>query len=213
MSWIGQYSCGALELTSFRHHLATYVPRIFKFYRLTPEAEACATQIFDDASGISRILKQLAERTQSLESFSVTDNFVHLKMCKERLETEIKFLKQQGIARLITLTEQHHSKDVLSEHFALHHIGIEDLNVPQMEQVHQLAKVMTESVQKEEKIAVHCLAGIGRTSTMLLAAHLLMGDTFDSLRTRIATRNPSFVLTGAQGEFVTSVAQRGSSLA
>ncbi|OYW07389.1 MAG: 50S ribosomal protein L13 [Acidobacteriia bacterium 12-62-4] len=40
-----------------------------------------------------------------------------------------------------------------------------------------MAEIVTAANKNKEKLAVHCLAGIGRTSTMLIAAHILMGKS------------------------------------
>ncbi len=208
LSWIGQYSCGSHDLAPFRTHLKHYVPRIFKFYQLSPEAGAQAIRVFDDVSGISQVLARLAERTSIFANCNVDSESVQIKVCQDRLETEIAFLKKQSIRQLVTLTERHHSKAILANHFQVHHIGIEDLNVPHLEQVQYLADVMTMARQNDEGLAVHCLAGIGRTSTMLIAAQLLMGETLETLQARIAIQNPSFVLAGPQGDFLRSIAHR-----
>lgn len=79
--------------------------------------------------------------------------------------------------------------DRLAKDFSVHHIGIEDLGAPQIEQVQQLA-------------------GIGRTSTMIVGAHLLLGENAEALRVRIRERNPSFASSGKQGAFLSALEQR-----
>ena len=87
------------------------------------------------------------------------------------------------------MTERHHNRDELQHHFVLHHIGIEDLGAPHLEQVKELAGILDASKKKGEKLAVHCLAGIGgRTSTMLMAAHMLKGEALRDLQALLSSR-------------------------
>ncbi len=69
-----------------------------------------------------------------------------------------------------------------------------------------LADVVKKAQEQRKKIAVHCMAGIGRTSTMLLAAHLALGEDLEMLKVSIETRNPFFKLTGPQAKFIQSFA-------
>ena len=50
-------------------------------------------------------------------------------------------------------------------------------------------------------MAVHCLAGIGRASTMLMASHIMLGESADELEQILKKQNPPFLLTGTQGKF------------
>ncbi|MGZ3805679.1 MAG: protein-tyrosine phosphatase family protein [Pseudobdellovibrionaceae bacterium] len=85
---------------------------------------------------------------------------------------------------------------------------IDDLNAPQFEQALELAKIIKNAELNKHGVAVHCMAGIGRTSTMLMAAHLLLGETLVSLLAQLENRNPTFKFSGPQADFVRSVADR-----
>lgn len=115
---------------------------------------------------------------------------------------EIEFLKRHKISRVIALTESHHQKDFLEKHFELHHLSIVDLTAPTIDQVMKLAELIEDSRQKKLKIAVHCMAGVGRTSTMLVASHLAMGEDLASLKSLLAKQNPAFKLTTTQMDFL-----------
>lgn len=205
LGWIGQFSSGAIELESFKQHLQTYVPQIYKYHKLSDESGAKAIQIFDDVSGILSVLERLSRRTRIIEDFRVIGKKLHLEISSEHLEKEIQFLKSKNIHRLISLTEDHHNKDLLKGHFALHHIGIKDLGAPSLEQAHELAELIKAARKDQETIAVHCLAGIGRTSTMLMAAHILLGENFQDMQSLLRKKNPSFALSESQISFVKSL--------
>ena len=89
-----------------------------------------------------------------------------------RLNLEIDFLKKQDIRTIVSLTENHNQKEELGNHFNLHHLAIEDLKPPQFEQVLHVAEIIRKARAERKRVVVHCMAGIGRTSTMLMAAHL-----------------------------------------
>lgn len=207
LGWIGRYSTGTASLESFRSHLKSYVPKIFVFHHLDNESGQKALQAFDKEAKIIEVLDRLNRRSQIFENYELKNGELHFSLCKKRLQLEIDFLRKNGIEKLVTLTEQHHGKHFLQDHFELHHISIEDLNAPNVDQVHQLANVIQDAQRAGQKMAVHCLAGIGRTSTMLMSAHLVLGESFGDLKTRLARQNPRFAFTGVQADFVKSLAQ------
>jgi protein-tyrosine phosphatase len=211
LGWIGQQASGSVPLESFRKHIGTYAPKIFKFYNLDEKSGMEALRVFNDEKEFAAVIERLAKRVGILQEVKLADDQLHFGISEARLQEEIKFLKERGINHLVTLTESHHSKEILKDHFTLHHIGIEDLGAPTLEQARELADVMKTSIKAKEKMVVHCLAGIGRTSTMIVAAHVLMGERFEDLQTRLSKQNPWFTLTGPQGEFLRSMAAQKAS--
>jgi protein-tyrosine phosphatase len=157
---------------------------------------------------ISEIFQRVADRTKCLEHFEVSGDRISFKLSRSQLHSEIKFLKQSKIGSVVTLTEEPNQPEQLKQHFELRHLAIDDLHAPQIEQVVELANIIKESQSREQGIAVHCMAGIGRTSTMLVASHLLLGESLDSLLSQLRKRNPAFQLTGTQADFVRSVAEQ-----
>jgi atypical dual specificity phosphatase len=205
LGWVGRHSTPVEGLESFREHLRTYAPRVFPFYDMDDRSGQRAIAVFADEAGISSVLAKLAQRTKILDAFEVRDDQVHFSWNRSRLDDEIRFLKDRKIARIVTLTERHHHRDVLADHFALHHIGIDDLGAPSLGQVHELAEILGESRARNQSVAVHCLAGIGRTSTMLMGAHIVLGESPVELRMLIKRQNPVFILTGEQEKFINSL--------
>lgn len=208
LGWLGQFSTGSESLEAFRAHLGSYAPKIYRFYNLNDETGSQAIKIFDDVLGLQDVGERLAKRTQILDVFRVSDERLHFTMSEKRLHKEIEFLKGQNIETVVSLTEHHHSRDMLDDRFETHHFAIKDLSAPELDQVLQLADVLKVSRKNNKRLAVHCLAGIGRTSTMLLAAHIALGENIGELTQLIARQNPTFVLTGSQGEFIQKIADQ-----
>lgn len=140
-----------------------------------------------------------------VESFHIENDQLHFILSEGILNREIDFLKKNEIRNVITLTEHHHQKDILGSHFSTHHISIVDLGAPNLDQAKHLAEIAASANKRKEKLAVHCLAGIRRTSMMLIAAHILMGESLKDLEVLIANQNPYFALSGPQADFLRSI--------
>lgn len=207
MGWLGQYSTGSIPLESFRKHLEIFIPRAAFFYKLTEEQQQRLHEDFNNVETFNAIFERVAARTRFVSKGFVADDHLHFEIHEEQLKSEIEFLKQQGIKRIVSLTEDHHATDVLSKSFNLHHISIVDMTAPTLDQAHELKGILEDAEQKQEKIAVHCLAGIGRTSTLLMAAEMLRGKKKQVLLDRVAKQNPSFVFVGSQAQFINSLAE------
>lgn len=203
--WIGQYSCGAAPRSSFDEHLEHYAPKVFPFFQMDNAAGQKALDIFRSNEGIESVFASMAQRFQSFREFRVTDDSVEITLCQNRLGEEVKQLQGLGVKRIVTLTELHHGKDTLGNSFNLHHFSIPDLNAPTVEQAWELAEIVREAREKNEVMAVHCLAGIGRTSTMLIASHMALGEKLEDLLGSLKARNPSFSLIGSQERFIRSL--------
>ncbi len=205
IGWIGTYSTGQAPLESFRKHLQTYVPRIYKFHKLDEESGPKAIKIFETHQGILDVMQGLARRTQVFSDFKIAGDDLHFTLNKKRLATEIDFLKDKKIKRLVSLTENHHDQEILEQNFLLYHIAIKDLGAPEINQVKELVTQIKIARDNQENLALHCLAGIGRTSTMMMAAHILLGYDPDEVKTRLAKQNPYFALTNEQAAFLSGL--------
>lgn len=202
MGWLGQHSSGPISLESFRAHLQEYVPKVASFYALDDIKQRRILDDLHDAKALEGILGRLIERSKFVSSASIADDQVYFEINQKQLDSEIAFLKSQGIGRIVSLTEKHHLSEYLGDYFELDHIGILDMAAPTQEQAHVLANILEKSEEKDLRVAVHCLAGIGRTSTMLMAAELLRGKRLEDLLSNVQKQNPVFKFVGSQAEFI-----------
>jgi len=206
MGWLGRYSSSRISLNHFYEHLEMYVPKVAGFYKIEHNQIPKYLERFRDRAVFERALHQLKVRSQFMARAHIEDNELHLETNKNQLQREITHLRNKGIQRIVSLTEDHHDTDDLAEHFDLHHISIMDMGAPTLEQVHELVRIFEDIHAKGERLAVHCLAGIGRTSTMLMAAEIMRGRSLPDLLDHVKKQNPTYVFVGSQAEFIRSLA-------
>lgn len=205
LSWLGQQANSTAPIESFQRHILSYGPRINKFHRVPEDQFQNAIAPFAERTQFLEIFKSLVEKSQAVKTFDVSDKEIYFTLNDDRLNWEIEQLKEKGINTIITLNEHHHNKSVLEKHFNVHHFSIEDLSPPSLEQVEKLADVIKIEREQGHRLALHCLAGIGRTSTMILGAHILLGESPEEIEARIRKQNSAFTLSPTQAEFIKSV--------
>ncbi|MCB9072534.1 MAG: dual specificity protein phosphatase family protein [Bdellovibrionaceae bacterium] len=208
MGWLGLFSSGSASRENFHKHIEHYSPKIAQFYKLPEETRDQLNKVLYTTDGLENTLYGLTRKTRLLKDFSITTDTVSFDFCKERLLHEIAHLKDKGIVHIITLTEDHLNRDILKNDFQLHHFSIKDLHAPSFEQVQEMAEIIRKAKAHQQPLGVHCLAGIGRTSTMIIAAHMVLGETLATLLAQIKIKNPYFSLTGKQAEFITEVSRK-----
>ncbi len=134
--WFGVRSSSSDKVNSLRAHIREHGVKINPFYEGKNENSLkLICEDFEKDEKILQVLEGIQKKTKSLEHFEIVDNQINFKLSEERLRWEINFLQSQGIETLVTLTEKHHQREILEDHFELHHLAIEDLNAPQREQV------------------------------------------------------------------------------
>lgn len=83
-------------------------------------------------------------------------------------QKDLDDLAAMGISVLVTLTEKALPFDmVLRSGLAPFHIPVEDFEAPTIAQAEEFCRIVDRMKAENRKVAVHCLAGLGRTGTML----------------------------------------------
>ena len=119
------------------------------------------------------------------------------------MEHDLAALKRMGISRLITLTERDLPQDALQSHgLANLHLPIRDHEAPSLGQIQMLLKRMEMLLNKGEVLAVHCLAGIGRTGTVLAAWLVREGLTASEALRRVRLIDHQYVQSTEQESFL-----------
>jgi len=84
--------------------------------------------------------------------------------------SQVRWLKEKGVNSILTLTEEPLPKEFLdgSGMFA-HHVQMSDHAPPSQEALSKAVKHVRSEIEKGNVVVVHCLAGKGRTGSVLTA--------------------------------------------
>ncbi len=121
------------------------------------------------------------------------------------MDYDLDLLSNVGVTTLITLTEQDFPQDALARHGLKNvHLPIADRKAPTPAEMDMLVARMRELMDNGKVLAVHCLAGLGRTGT-ILAAYLVKekGMSAQSALNQIRRFNRQFVQSDDQEDFLT----------
>ena len=124
----------------------------------------------------------------------------------QSIDNDLAALRTVGVTMLITLTENDISQDALRKHGLRNlHLPIRDREPPTVAQVRMLIARMNGMLKKGEVLAVHCLAGLGRTGTVLASWLIQDGLTAKVALERIRKIESGYVQSPAQEEFLNAV--------
>ena len=119
------------------------------------------------------------------------------------MDHDLAALKRVGISHLITLTERDLPQDALKRHgLANLHLPIRDHEAPSLGQIQMLLKRMETLMAQGEVLAVHCLAGRGRTGTVLAAWWIREGLTAQEALRRVRLLDAHYVQSAEQEAFL-----------
>lgn len=119
------------------------------------------------------------------------------------IDYDLKALKAVGVTCLITLTEDDLPQDALARHGLRNvHLPIRDRESPSVAQITMLLMRMDSLMRRGDVLAAHCLAGLGRTGTVLAAWLVREGLTAEESLRRVRRIEPKFVQTAEQEEFL-----------
>lgn len=210
-SWLGKQPDFSPALAQLWQFLDVYGPKIALFHEPSEIPIADRLARLRERAHLLDVLEQVSVKTGVFEDVSWHDEASEPRLWLTRnmrqLEREIELLKRHRLSVLISLIEQPFDDDLLGAHFTRHHIPIEDIAPPSSEQVYTLAKHLGAALAAGHNVAVHCLFGIGRTTTMLMAAHLVQGYALHDLKAWIRRCNPQFLFRGSQAAFLDAFAQ------
>lgn len=93
-------------------------------------------------------------------------------------ERDLKALKRVGVTYLISLTQKPlDEKKCLNFGIKIIRSPILDMHAPELEQAMDICQQITELLESNEVVAVHCRAGLGRTGTLLAAQLIYEGQS------------------------------------
>jgi atypical dual specificity phosphatase len=122
---------------------------------------------------------------------------------------DYRWLREQGIQLLIVLTEFPPHRPWLDDAGLLAlHVPVPDFHAPTPEQMDQCVGAIHRAREQGLGVGVHCMAGLGRTGTILAAYFVSAGMSASEAIARVRTLRPGSIETEEQSEAVQAYAER-----
>jgi len=122
---------------------------------------------------------------------------------------EYQWLRDQGVQLVISLSETPPRRNWINDAglFSMH-IPVEDTTAPTQDQIDQCVTAIDKALASKVGVAIHCMAGKGRTGTMLACWFVAHGLSARDALTRIRRLRPGSVETSDQADAVAEFARR-----
>ncbi len=127
----------------------------------------------------------------------------------EPLREDLEFLKDKGIDAIVSLTESPLRQSLIEEFgFEYHHIPVADFAAPSQEQVDEFVRLLGAAREAGKRVVVHCLAGRGRTGTMIGCYLVSLGRTASAAIKEVRRLRPGSIETRTQEAAIRAYARR-----
>lgn len=112
---------------------------------------------------------------------------------------DLESLKGAGIGAVVTLTEYALESDAVeTSGLEVLHLPIPDMTPPSREDIEQFTHFVDEALSADKPVAAHCLAGRGRTGTMLACYLVKQGLDAAAAIAQIREQRPGSIETQEQ---------------
>ena len=115
---------------------------------------------------------------------------------------EIDWVKQEGVKSIVTIREEPLDDDWIDDINYLH-TNSNDMGVPEFDDLVKSVDFIHQRITNSEPVMVHCLAGLGRTGT-ILACYLIKYEKIsaDDSIARIRKQRPGSIQSFLQEEII-----------
>jgi atypical dual specificity phosphatase len=121
---------------------------------------------------------------------------------------DVPVLRYQGFTTVLSLAEDAPLEEMTRAGFLVRHEPIRDFAAPDLETLSRCVAFVRESVDRGERVLVHCHAGYGRTGTVLAAYLASLGGGAAAAIERVRLLRPGSVETPEQEAAVLRFAER-----
>lgn len=119
------------------------------------------------------------------------------------IDHDLALLRGMGVTVLVNLTEREMPAERLAPYgLRSYHLGIADRGAPPLLWAKLLLAKIEVMLREGDVVAVHCLAGLGRTGLVLAGWLIREGLTADEALRRLRTLDPGFVQSQEQEDLL-----------
>lgn len=125
------------------------------------------------------------------------------------LRKALEALKDLGIGAIVSLTESPLQEALINEFgFEYRHLPIPDFCAPDPDQIDEFVRFVNAMKRKKQAVVAHCLAGRGRTGTMLACYLVSKGHDAKEAIAEVRRVRAGAVETGIQEKAIEYYARR-----
>lgn len=115
---------------------------------------------------------------------------------------DLEVLREEGVCAIVSLTERFPDELVGQPGMATLHLPVDDMTPPTMEQVAEFVRFVDRQVERGCAVGVHCMAGLGRTGTMIACYLVTRGLDWEEAIEEVRRRRPGSIQTEQQEQAV-----------